>query len=194
MPTVKELKNEAKSLGISGFSKMNKPTLINAIKQHREKQVDFIAEKEEINDEDIDTLTDWVTDVKNQQDENRDEEQDEYSIEESSDDTTVSLDDSDIHDPSKPVDGGSDTSTHVDSFSSLVDNLFKTGKQPQITEAVQKIETKESIQINESVDQTISKENATHWLCGHCNSINYVKRPNCKRCGTPVAEGTYFIS
>ena len=192
MPLVKELKKEAKSLGISGYSKMNKPTLIEAIRKHREEQVDKIVEKGEITDDDVETLTDWVMDVKEQVDEDKYEESSEDSME----DTTVPLDDTDIHHPSQFHDVSGASSSDVDSFSSLVDNLFKSEKTVSFSTKSTIVETAISEEDAKStiVETAISKEDANHWLCCECNLKNSINRPTCKRCGFKMTDKSRFTS
>ena len=193
MPTVKELKEEARQLGLKGISKLNKTKLQKLIKDHRDSLVDEIASKdsEDLSEEDIEILTDWVEDVKQQVDDEKIplEEQDTGSI----DDDCI---DNSVRTSFKFFD---DESSEVSSLksSAVTTTIVKNDSDPTFVKSIPSshIESKieEVNEVEEDVQESISLEQATHFICGSCNRINLISLKGCRRCGGLKELGVYII-
>jgi hypothetical protein len=179
MATLKALKEEARELGIKGYSKMNKLALRQAIQSHKDAMVDEIANKDEpLTLEDVEILTDWVESVKEKVDSEDTEDQDEHV-----DDVHEFSDDDDSDDASDDDhDDPSDDDCELDYQPVMHTEAFHTAPLKKVEEPVE-LKPKEP---------EITYDEATHYICGHCNRMNAIIRSFCQRCGTSSTKGTYL--
>ena len=193
MPTVKELKEEARQLGLKGFSKLNKTKLQKLIKDYRDSLVDVIVSKdaEELSDDDIELLTDWVEDVKQEVDDEKIplEEQDTDSFDDDCIDHPVRTSFKFFDDESSPVSSvksSAVTTTIVKNDSSPT--FVKSIPAPEIEHEVEEVN-----EVEQDDEESISLEQATHFICGSCNRINLISLKGCRRCGGLKELGVYII-
>ena len=170
MATLKALKEEARELGIKGYSRMNKLALRQAIQAHKDAMVDEIASKEEpLTLEDVEILTDWVESVKEKVDSDNTEDQEQCFDNPSEFDNNTNTDD----------DTDSDDD---DSFEDTV----------ELEEPVIELLPSDAVVEEEPIEDVITRENATHYICKHCNRMNAISRFRCQRCGASSEDATYI--
>ncbi len=193
MPTVKELKEEARQLGLTGFSKLNKTKLQKLIKEYKDSLVDEIVSKdaEELSDNDIELLTDWVEDIKQEVDDEKIplEEQDTDSFDDDCIDHSVRTSFKFFDDESSEVSSlksSAVTTTIVKNDSSPT--FKKSIPAPQIEHEVEEVN-----EVEDNVEKSISLEQATHFICSDCNLINRISINGCRRCGALKEVCVYII-